>query len=90
MLDNLTANILRTSAVIVATATILGVLFAFFRWIESHKKQDDEIKSIKEENKIICLALSACLDGLSQLGANHIVTTAKEDLDKYLLEQAHK
>ena len=39
---------------------------------------------------LIVSALSACLDGLTQLGANHAVTAEKEKLDKYLIEQAHK
>jgi hypothetical protein len=54
------------------------------------EKQDEEIKNIKEEDKLICYALSACLDGLMQLGANHTVPVAKDKLDKYLNQQAHK
>lgn len=48
-----------------------------------------EIERIKKENAILCFALSACLDGLIQLGANHGVPVAKEKLDKYLNEKAH-
>jgi hypothetical protein len=54
------------------------------------EEQDKEIKQIKEEDTLICYALSACLDGLQQLGANHTVPLAKEKLDKYLNQQAHK
>lgn len=45
---------------------------------------------MKEENTLMCYALMACLDGLMQLGANHTVPVAKEKLDKYLNQQAHK
>ena len=37
---------------------------------------------------IVC-ALSACLDGLTQLGANHSVSKAKKELDDYIIAQAH-
>lgn len=90
MLDIVTRTIIQASAVSVAVTTLLGTLFSFFRWVENNKKQDKEISRIKEENKIVCEAISACLDGLSQLGANHVVTTAKAKLDAHLLEQAHK
>ena len=45
---------------------------------------------MKEENTMLCYTMSACLDGLIQLGANHAVPTAKDKLDKYLNKQAHK
>lgn len=43
----------------------------------------------EEENCLLCYGLSACLDGLMQLGANHTVPVAKEKLDKYLNQKAH-
>ena len=54
------------------------------------ERHERDLKRVKEENSLICYALSACLDGLMQLGANHTVPDAKERLDKYLNEQAHK
>ena len=36
------------------------------------------------------IALSACLDGLVQLGANHEVPKAKKELDDYIRSQAHR
>ena len=33
---------------------------------------------------------SACMDGLQRLGANHSVPLAKNKLDKYINQQAHK
>lgn len=52
--------------------------------------QDSAIESLKDENCLICFALSACLDGLEQLGANHTVPKARDKLDKYINQQAHK
>ena len=51
---------------------------------------NEDVKHIKEESALICFALSACMDGLIQLGANHSVPTAKEKLDKYINKQAHE
>lgn len=44
----------------------------------------------KEERIIIIKALSACLDGLSQLGANHSVPESKKALDDFLLKRSHE
>ena len=43
----------------------------------------------RKEPPLIVYALSACLDGLGQLGANHTVPVAKDKLDKYINKQAH-
>ena len=82
--------ILRLAELIGAAAVVLGAVLAAFRWFLKQNKQDEDIKQLKEENTLICYALSACLDGLEQLGANHTVPKAREKLDKYLNVQAHK
>lgn len=68
---------------------ITGLFVTVYKWFLRQQKQDKEIEIIKKENAILCFALSACLDGLMQLGANHSVPSAKERLDKYLNEKAH-
>lgn len=82
--------ILTGASVITALGIILGLIFKVHKWYLRQEQQDKEIKQIKEEDTLICYALSACLDGLQQLGANHTVPIAKEKLDKYLNQQAHK
>ena len=77
------------AAVITSVIAIGSIIFAAYRWYLRQNKQDSEIKRIKEENALICYALSACLDGLIQLGANHTVPIAKEKLDKHLNINAH-
>ncbi len=77
------------AAILTAVIAIGSVVFAAYRWYLRQNKQDSEIKRIKEENALICYALSACLDGLIQLGANHTVPIAKEKLDKHLNINAH-
>lgn len=85
-----TDTIVTIAAVIMALGVIFGVIFAVYRWYLKQNKQDEDIKHIKEENTLIVFALSACLDGLQQLGANHTVPIAKDKLDKYINQQAHK
>lgn len=90
---NITINadtLIKAAAVISAVLAIAGVVFAVYRWYMKQNKLNDEIKKMKSENTMICYGLSAALDGLIQLGANHNVTTAKEKLDKYLNQQAHE
>lgn len=54
------------------------------------KKHDADMSKSKEERQIVCYGLTACLDGLQQLGCNHTVPEAKIRLDKYLNERAHE
>ena len=82
--------IITGASLITAIGVILGFVFKVHKWYLKQEKQDEEIKHIKEEDTLICYALSACLDGLQQLGANHTVPVAKDKLDKYLNQQAHK
>ena len=82
--------IITIAAVIGALGVIFGVVFAVYRWSLKQEKQDKDITRIKEEDTLIVFALSACLDGLQQLGANHTVSIAKDKLDKYINQQAHK
>lgn len=83
-------TIITIAAVIGALGVIFGVVFAVYRWYLKQEKQNKDIAHIKEEDTLIVFALSACLDGLQQLGANHTVPIAKDKLDKYINQRAHK
>lgn len=83
-------TIITIAAVIGALGVIFGVVFAVYRRYLKQEKQDKDIAHIKEEDTLIVFALSACLDGLQQLGANHTVPIAKDKLDKYINQRAHK
>ena len=82
-------DIVPAAAVVTAIASILGMVFALYRWYLRQNRDTEEIKKLKRENALICYALSACLDGLMQLGANHSVPTVKDKLDKYINQTAH-
>lgn len=83
-------TIVTAAAVLTAVVTIFGCVFAAFKWYLKQEAQDRDIARIKEEDTLICFALSACLDGLQQLGANHTVPIAKDKLDKYINQKAHR
>lgn len=94
-------TIITAAGVLSAVGVIVGILLKAYSWYLRQQEQDkalaalkahhdEDMKQIREENRLICYALSACLDGLMQLGCNHTVPAAKTDLDKYLNKQAHK
>ena len=94
-------TVITVASLLTAVGVILGVLFKAHKWFlkqdeqtkqieELKKHHEEDVHKLKEENCLICYALSACLDGLQQLGANHTVPIAKEKLDKYLNQQAHE
>ena len=94
-------SITAAGAVASAVVMLLGFLFKGHKWFLKQENQDDridkltehheeDVRRIKEENCLICYALSACLDGLQQLGCNHTVPDAKQKLDTYLNQQAHE
>lgn len=98
---NIANFIIMLASVISALAIIIGVPKAILKYRDTQKekkrieqerneKQDKAIASIKEEQTLICYAVSSCLDGLEQLGANHSVPIAKNKLNKYLNQKAHK
>ena len=78
------------ASLITALGIIIGFVCRIYKWYLKQERQNEEIKKIKEEDTLVCFALSACLDGLIQLGANHTVPIAKEKLDKHLNKTAHK
>lgn len=99
---DITAETIITAGAVLAAAGTIGAaltkLYKRSRKPDENAKQisalkaqhEEDIKHIKIENTLICFALSACLDGLMQLGCNHTVPVAKEKLDKHLNQQAHK
>ena len=81
--------IIRLATVAGAFATIGGVLYKSFRWMEQQKAQEAEIENIKKEQCVMCYGLLATLDGLKQLGANGNVSDAYQKLEKHLNKTAH-
>lgn len=84
-----TETILTAAALLTAGGGIFAVVFRFVRWMDRQKRQDEELRTVREEQGVICFALLACLDGLKQLGANGNVTRAHDMLEKHLNKAAH-
>lgn len=82
-------NIVTVAAVVAAIVALVGYYNKAHKWVLKQEKQDSDIKAIKREQTLLVYALRACLDGLSQLGANHLVPEARDKLDKYINQQAH-
>ena len=83
-------TIITAASVLGALIAIGGTLIAVYKWYAKQNKQDIDIAGLKKENALICYGLVAALDGLMQLGANHSVPIAREKLEKYLNQAAHK
>lgn len=93
----MTESIITVAAVLAAVVAIAGYYNKVYSWIRHQEEQDkrmDKIEhdaqSVQKELTLIVYGLSACLDGLGQLGANHTVPVAKDKLDKYINKQAHR
>jgi hypothetical protein len=84
------SSVLTVAAILGSITTIFGLLFAVYRWYLKIGEMGVEIRDMKKENTMLCYTMSACLDGLIQLGANHEVPKAKDKLDKYLNMKAHE
>ena len=83
-------TVITAGKVITALGAIFGLVFGTYKWYHKQSALKGDIAQLKEENTLLVFALSACLDGLLQLGANHSVPIAKDKLDKYINQRAHK
>lgn len=82
--------IITIASVITAFGVIFGVIFAVYRWYLKQEKQDNDIKAIKEEQTLLTYGVLACLKGLKEQGCDGPVTTAINQIEKYINKQAHK
>ncbi len=85
-----TADLISLAAVVGAAVALISYTNRVFLWLHRMTRQGEEMKEVKDEQHVLCIAVSACLDGLIQLGANHNVPKAKQALDDYIRSQAHK
>ena len=83
-------DIITLAAIVGAAVALINYTNRAFLWLHKTTQQADDLKTVKEEQRIMSIALSACLDGLMQLGANHEVPKAKNALDDYIRSQAHR
>lgn len=82
-------TIIQCAAVLTATGTIVGVVFAIFRWLQKQKQQDIDIAALKEEQCLLTYGILACLKGLKEQGCNGPVTEAINKIEKHVNQKAH-
>lgn len=74
--------------------TALGVLKMSLRkmhvFMNVQEGVIEDMKKVKQEQKLVYEGLTACLDGLEQLGCNHTVPETKKKLENWINEQAHE
>ena len=78
------------ASVITALGTIIGCFTTIHNWILRQNKQDEDIKSIKEEQKVLTTGVLACLKGLKEQGCDGPVTEAIHSIENHLNKEAHK
>lgn len=95
-----TSFIIEASKVIGSIGVIVGVVFAFVKWVLKQDKQSidikelneqhtEDIKAVQEELCVVNYAVLAALDALKQQGYNGGVTEARERLEKHINRKAH-
>jgi Na+/melibiose symporter-like transporter len=93
-------TIITASTVIGAIVALVTYFSKVVRWVDKQGRQDKDIKeirqhheddmaSIKKEQKLLVYGVLACLKGLSEQGCNGPVTEAIHKIEKYLNEEAH-
>lgn len=92
------STIITLASLVTAVGVVFGAIFKIHKWFLKQEKQDEEIKKIKEvdiphlkdELRVICTGVLACLDGLEQQGCNHSVPKAKAQLEEHINKVAHQ
>lgn len=83
-------TIITLAAFLGAVVTLLGGLFAAYRWYQKQNQQDVDIKAMKEEMCLLTYGVLACLKGLKEMGRNGPVTEAIDKIEKHMNQEAHK
>ena len=78
------------ASAITALGTIIGCFTTIQKSILRQNKQDEDIRSIKEEQKILTTGVLACLKGLKEQGCDGPVTEAIFSIENHLNKEAHK
>lgn len=89
-MSQLVEVIIIIASVITALGTIITCFTTIHKWILRQNKQDDDIKSIKEEQKVLTTGVLACLKGLKEQGCDGPVTEAISSIENHLNKEAHK
>ena len=89
-MSQLVEVIIIIASVITALGTIIACFTTIHKWILRQNKQDEDIRSIKDEQKILTTGVLACLKGLKEQGCDGPVTEAISSIEDHLNRKAHK
>ena len=81
--------IITFTALITALITMATYVNKIHDWIRKMDSQDEEIRDIKEEQRILVGGILACLKGLKEQGCNGPVTKGIADIEDYINKKAH-
>lgn len=82
-------TIITAASLLGAIITIIGSLFAVYRWYLKMNKNDSEIKKMKAEQCLITYGILAALKGLKEKGCNGPVTKAIDKIERHINLEAH-
>lgn len=75
------------TAIILFIDKFFGKYNQIYDMINHQKEQDDQIKSLQEEQTVILKGVLACLKGLSEQGCDGPVHDATKDIEAYLISK---
>ena len=89
------------ASAICSLASLVGFLWAIFKFVDRQKEQDKELEKVKKtieteitslrsELQVITYGILSALDELKQMGANGNVTNAHDHVQKHMNGAAHK
>lgn len=83
-------TVIKAASFIAALGALVGAIVSVYKTVENNKKQNAVIKSMQEEQTIICYGLKGALAGLIEQGCDGPCKDALNMLDKHLNKEAHK
>mgnify|MGYP001034569630 FL=1 len=83
-------TVIRAASVISSIGVIIGVIVAVYKVFQINKRQSDFIKSIEDEQTLLCYGLKGALQGLIEQGCNGPCKDALSKLEKHLNQKAHE
>lgn len=83
-------TVVKIAGFISALGVIVGVIVGVLKFVQSNRRQSEEIRAIQQEQTVICYALRGALQGLIEKGCNGPCKDALAQLDKHLNKSAHK
>ena len=83
-------TIKEAASAITSISVIIGVVVAVFKVFQINKKQSEFIKTIEDEQTLLCYGLRGALQGLIEHGCNGPCKDALSKLEKHLNQKAHE